>query len=100
MVAASGAGAPGVPEPGGRRGSDPAGSGPVTRVSGESDEGAAADLVRARTALLSPPPGARRLGPAALREALVELHDFWLATRAAAVGVGEGTGTALVAVGA
>ncbi len=68
-------------------------------VSGESDEGAAVDLVRARTALLTPPPGARRLGPAALREALVELHDFWLATRAAAVGIGEETGTALVAVG-
>jgi [protein-PII] uridylyltransferase len=73
---------------------------PSLAVSGESDEGAAVDLVRARTALLSPPPGARRLGPAALREALVELHDFWLATRAAAVGVGPGTGTALVAVGA
>ncbi|HEY2193733.1 MAG TPA: [protein-PII] uridylyltransferase [Actinomycetospora sp.] len=69
-------------------------------MSGESDEGAAVDLVRARTALLTPPPGARRLGPAALRGALVELHDFWLATRAAAVGVGEESGTALVAVGA
>ena len=105
MVAASGAGAPGLPEPGGRPGSDPAEAagalpGPVTRVSGESDEGAAVDLVRARTALLTPPAGARRLGPAALREALVELHDFWLATRATAVGVGEETGTALVAVGA
>ncbi|NMO90031.1 [protein-PII] uridylyltransferase [Actinomycetospora sp. TBRC 11914] len=81
-------------------GADPAELGAVPRVSGESDEGAAVDLVRARTALLTPPPGARRLGPAALREALVELHDFWLATRAAAVGVGEGSGIALVAVGA
>src|SRR5690242_1137273 len=60
--------------------------------------GDAVDLVRARGALLDPPPGARRLGPAALREALVELHDFWLSSRAAAVGVGEGS--ALVAVGA
>ncbi|HSK59452.1 MAG TPA: [protein-PII] uridylyltransferase, partial [Actinomycetospora sp.] len=60
--------------------------------------GDAVDLVRARAALLDPPPGARRLGPAALREALVELHDFWLSTRAAAVGVGEGS--ALIAVGA
>ncbi|MDT7743979.1 MAG: [protein-PII] uridylyltransferase, partial [Actinomycetota bacterium] len=111
MVAASGAGAPGTSGPAGRSGAgresgaDPAESpavpdGSVPRVSGESDEGAAVDLVRARTALLTPPPGARRLGPAALREALVELHDFWLATRAAAVGVGEETGTALVAVGA
>lgn len=71
--------------------------------SGESmhGNGDAVDLVRARQALLSPPPGARRLGPAALREALVELHDFWLASRSAAVGIGgEGGGVALVAVGA
>ncbi len=65
---------------------------------GATTNGEAQDLVRARAALLDPPLGARRLGPAALREALVELHDFWLSSRAAAVGVGEGS--ALVAVGA
>ena len=72
----------------GRTGDEAGGEGvlPSLAVSGESDEGAAVDLVRARTALLTPPPGARRLGPAALRDALVELHDFWLASRAAAVG--------------
>ncbi len=68
-----------------------------TRPAGNGG-GGAQDLVRARTALISPPAGARRLGPAALREALAELHDFWLSSRASAVGVGEGT--ALVAVGA
>ena len=60
--------------------------------------GAALDLVRARSALFSPPEGSRRLGPRALRSALVELHDFWLASRAAAAGVGHGT--VLVAMGA
>src|SRR4051812_12108249 len=76
------------------------GAGPVDAHAQRSGgrNGEAADLVRARAALLDPPPGARRLGPAALREALVELHDFWLSSRAAAVGIGEGS--ALVAVGA
>ncbi|MHC1557747.1 [protein-PII] uridylyltransferase [Actinomycetospora sp. C-140] len=62
------------------------------------DGDAATDLARAREALISPPEGARRLGPAALRGALVELHDFWLTSRVAAVGVTRGT--ALVALGA
>ncbi|MEJ2870989.1 HD domain-containing protein [Actinomycetospora sp. OC33-EN08] len=57
----------------------------------------ASDLLRARAALLAPPPGARRLGPAALRAALVDLHDLWLATRSASLGLGPGT--ALVAIG-
>ncbi|GAA5160627.1 [protein-PII] uridylyltransferase [Pseudonocardia eucalypti] len=60
--------------------------------------GIADDLVRAREALLSPGPGQRRLAPEALRGALVDLHDFWLASRAAAIGLAEGA--ALVAVGA
>ncbi|HYH28961.1 MAG TPA: [protein-PII] uridylyltransferase [Pseudonocardia sp.] len=53
----------------------------------------AGDLVRARAVLLQ-----RRLSPEALRTALVDLHDFWLSSRAAAIGL---TGrAALVAVGA
>lgn len=56
------------------------------------------DLGRARAALLAAPPGGRRLAPAALRAALVDLHDLWLATRSAALDVGRGS--ALVAVGA
>jgi [protein-PII] uridylyltransferase len=56
-----------------------------------------ADLVEARHALLGAHPRHRRLSAGALRTALVDLHDFWLSTRAASVGMGPGT--ALVAVG-
>jgi len=60
--------------------------------------GIADDLVRARAVLLHPGPGQRRLAPEALRGALVDLHDFWLASRAATIGLTEGV--ALIAVGA
>ena len=66
---------------------------PRTRGAGE-----AADLARARGVLLAVQPGQRRLTPAALRAALADLYDFWLAARAAALGLGDGV--ALVAVGA
>lgn len=58
----------------------------------------AADLVRAKAVLLDPGEGARRLPPDALRTALVDLHDFWLSSRAAAIGLTDHA--ALVAVGA
>jgi [protein-PII] uridylyltransferase len=60
--------------------------------------GSADDLVRAKAVLLAQAGGKRRLGPAALRTALVDLHDFWLASRANAIGLSERA--ALVAVGA
>ena len=60
--------------------------------------GIADDLIRARAVLLSPGPGQRRLAAEPLRGALVDLHDFWLASRAGAIGLTEGT--ALIAVGA
>ena len=66
----------------------------MTTVGSES----AADLVRAKAVLLNPGPGKRRLGPEALRTALVDLHDFWLASRCAAIGLTNKA--ALVAVGA
>ena len=69
-------------------------SDPLTSVGSES----AADLVRAKAVLLDPGPGKRRLGPEALRTALVDLHDFWLASRCAAIGLTDRA--ALVAVGA
>ncbi|HEY2206684.1 MAG TPA: [protein-PII] uridylyltransferase [Pseudonocardia sp.] len=56
------------------------------------------DLLRAREVLLHPQPGQRRLPAEALRGALVDLHDFWLASRAQAIGLTEGA--ALIAVGA
>ncbi|AHI00679.1 [protein-PII] uridylyltransferase [Kutzneria albida] len=59
------------------------------------------DLVRARDLLLKPAPGHRRLPAEALREALVDLHEFWLAAHAGNSGVGgPGSGVALLAVGA
>jgi len=66
---------------------------PVKATSGDAD-----DLVRAKAALLEPGPGQRRLRPEALRTALVDLHGFWLSSRAAAIGVTDRA--ALVAVGA
>jgi len=60
--------------------------------------GEASDLIRAKAVLLDPGPGKRRLGPEALRTALVDLHDFWLSSHAAAIGLTDRV--ALVAVGA
>ncbi|HEY2763779.1 MAG TPA: [protein-PII] uridylyltransferase [Pseudonocardiaceae bacterium] len=65
---------------------------------GEGADTAAADLVKARAALLTVHPKQRRLPAEALRAALGDLHEFWLASRAASLGIGHGT--ALVAVGA
>ncbi|OLF08438.1 [protein-PII] uridylyltransferase [Actinophytocola xinjiangensis] len=62
----------------------------------------AADLVLARDRLLGGrgPHQAGRLGPEALREALADLHEFWLTVHAAHAGIGAGRqGLALVAVG-
>ncbi|GAA1400709.1 [protein-PII] uridylyltransferase [Pseudonocardia kongjuensis] len=62
--------------------------------------GEAADLVKAKSVLLESN-GRHHHGPEALRAALVDLHDFWLASRCATLGIGgEGGGVALVAVGA
>ncbi len=54
------------------------------------------DLVRARERLLVP--GRRRLAAEPLREALVDLHEFWLTKHASGAGI-SGSGIALVAVG-
>ncbi|MBP2370113.1 [protein-PII] uridylyltransferase [Pseudonocardia parietis] len=62
--------------------------------------GEAADLVKARSVLLESN-GRNHHGPEALRAALADLHDFWLSSRCAALGLGgAGSGVALVAVGA
>ncbi|WP_233159853.1 [protein-PII] uridylyltransferase [Pseudonocardia sp. MH-G8] len=60
--------------------------------------GDAEDLARAKAVLLAQGSGKRRLGPEALRTALVDLHDFWLSSRAATIGLSDRA--ALVAVGA
>ncbi|MFC4945367.1 [protein-PII] uridylyltransferase [Pseudonocardia sp. GCM10023141] len=65
---------------------------------GDGASGDAGDLIRAKAKLLDPGAGKRRLGPEALRTALVDLHDFWLSSRCAAIGLTDRA--ALVAVGA
>src|SRR6476620_9137335 len=100
--------------------SDPNGSGkngpgPVAKATepgpvaaGGSNE--AADLARARRQLLTggpetgpgtrnPAGHGRRLDAAALRHALVDLHEFWLTTKGAELGIKPDSGFALVAVG-
>jgi [protein-PII] uridylyltransferase len=62
------------------------------------NSGSAEDLVKAKAVLLDHTGGRRRLSPEALRTALVDLHDFWLSSRCAAIGVTERA--SLVAVGA
>jgi [protein-PII] uridylyltransferase len=62
----------------------------------------AADLLLARDRLLGrgAPHQAGRLGPEVLREALADLHEFWLTVHAAQAGIGSAAdGVALVAVG-
>ena len=69
-------------------------------VSAEANSGSeivtADDLVKARDRLLAS--GRKRLTGELLREALVDLHEFWLTAHAASAGV-TGSGMALVAVG-
>ena len=57
----------------------------------------ASDLVAASEQLLSA--GARHLDTAALRDALLDLHEFWLSTKAAEIGVTATSGFAIVATG-
>ncbi|MCA1675144.1 MAG: [protein-PII] uridylyltransferase, partial [Actinobacteria bacterium] len=77
---------------------EPGATGSAALSCGDGSQTAAADLVKARSALLAANSRQRRLPADALRAALGDLHEFWLASRAASVGVGHGT--ALVAVGA
>ena len=63
-----------------------------------AESGSAGDLVQAKAVLLAGGAGKRRLSAEALRTALVDLHDFWLASRATAIGLTDRA--ALIAVGA
>ncbi|WP_201265083.1 [protein-PII] uridylyltransferase [Rhodococcus sp. P1Y] len=83
-----------------------AGSGPsVSRGStsgGSTSKGmsdAAADLARARKQLLDGGTRNRRLDAPSLRQALVDLHEFWLTTKGAELGIKPDSGFAIVAVG-
>jgi [protein-PII] uridylyltransferase len=57
----------------------------------------ATDLVAAAQKLIVG--GARPLDAAALRDALLDLHDFWLNTKAAEIGITPTSGFAIVATG-
>src|SRR6476660_6377840 len=57
----------------------------------------ATDLAAASEKLLAG--GARQLDSAALRDALLDLHDFWLTTKATEIGITATSGFAIVATG-
>src|SRR5215217_2441174 len=57
----------------------------------------ATDLVAACEQLLAG--SARQLDSAALRDALLDLHEFWLTTKAAEIGITPTSGFAIVATG-
>lgn len=76
------------------------GTGPVDRVGSTGPAATAADLVVARDRLLGRGHGQHRLGPESMREALSDLHEFWLTAHATLAGIhGDTSGIALVAVG-
>ncbi len=79
-------------------GREPGTMGSGAQPHGNGTDSPAADLARARAALLVVNPRQRRLPADALRAALGDLHEFWLTSRAASLGLGQGT--ALIAVGA
>lgn len=77
-----------------------------TSSDGTADVPSAADLVLARDRLLEPVAGQRRFAPAELREALADLHEFWLTAQASQAGIvpnnpaPSSTGTGARGVGA
>ncbi|MGW0045257.1 [protein-PII] uridylyltransferase [Rhodococcus sp. NPDC003348] len=78
-----------------------AGSGPPASAAHEAHAHivAADDLARARKQLLDRGPRSRRLDAATLRQAMVELHEFWLTTKGTELGITPDSGFAIVAVG-
>ncbi|WP_299574106.1 [protein-PII] uridylyltransferase [uncultured Williamsia sp.] len=84
----------------GSHGDDTTGPGPgSTPGSGPVPSSAAADLVAARRQLLAHSDAAHRDDAAGLRQVLVDLHDFWLTTKGAELGIRPDSGFAIVAVG-
>ena len=72
-----------------------AGSG-TPKSPAKSGLSAATDLTAACEQLLS---GSHQLDSAALRDALLELHEFWLSAKAAEIGITDTSGFAIVATG-
>lgn len=69
----------------------------VSQASAAGSPRPASDLSAAVEQLLAG--GARRLDSVALREALVDLYEFWLAAKATEIGITETSGFAIVATG-
>jgi [protein-PII] uridylyltransferase len=79
-----------------QRGVDPLG--PLgLEATADGSDGAASDLAAAREQLLSSPTD--QLDSAALREVWGELHEFWLTSKAAQIGITADSGFAIVATG-
>lgn len=69
---------------------------PPGRSSGIRSACGATDLAAARRSLLS---DGAQLDAAALRQAWLDLHESWLAGKAAEIGITDGSGFAIVAIG-
>src|ERR1700737_1151148 len=76
---------------------DPVAGAPNGHASATGSLRPARDLVAATDQLLAG--GPRRLDAAALRDALLDLHEFWLSTKAAEIGITAASGFAIVATG-
>jgi [protein-PII] uridylyltransferase len=76
---------------------DPAADAEPSQGSAAGSPRPAKDLAKAVDQLLSA--GNRQLDSSALREALVDLYEFWLATKAAEIGITDTSGFAIVATG-
>ena len=76
---------------------DPAAGAPRWEAPPAGSSRPATDLVKAAGQLLDG--GARQLDSAALRDALLDLHEFWLTTKAAEIGITPTSGFAIVATG-
>ncbi|MFC9788009.1 [protein-PII] uridylyltransferase [Rhodococcus sp. NPDC127528] len=87
------------PNGSGSGGPDPAASSAGSGPPSSRGAVAADDLVRARKQLLDGGSRTRRLDAPALRQALVDLHEFWLTTKGAELGIKPDSGFAIVAVG-
>ena len=75
---------------------DSAAGAPSSGVPAAVSSKAATDLTAACENLLS---GSHHLDAAALRDALLDLHEFWLSSKAAEIGITETSGFAIVATG-
>ncbi|MGW0158144.1 [protein-PII] uridylyltransferase [Mycobacterium sp. NPDC003323] len=76
---------------------DPAAEGSRWEAPAAGSPRPATDLAKASEQLLKA--GAKQLDSAALRHALLDLHEFWLSTKAAEIGITATSGFAIVATG-